>query len=253
MAKYDDRDYISDIVVADPPGTEDINLGDNAIRSIARAIKNAFPNSSGNDAYTGQLSDLDAVVAGTGMPKDSIVAWHGDQTTSPDGPVGWTICDGRARPGGGNAPNVMGRFLIGAQPDTGTGPFYAFAGVTGGNNEIDIRNTNGVLVNFTTQDHTLTADEIGAHTHGMFTTETTNGDAALGSNDTVVYFGDNVGSNRAYKMQPGANNNSTLGRTGTAGSGNAGGHSHTFNIDGSATFTGSNIPAYYAVVYIIKD
>lgn len=74
MAKYDDRNYISDIAVADPPGTEDINLGDNAIRSIARAIKNAFPNSSGNDAFTGQLSDLNSIMAGTGMPKDTMVA-----------------------------------------------------------------------------------------------------------------------------------------------------------------------------------
>lgn len=252
MAKYDDRNYISDIQVADPPGTEDINLGDNAIRSIARALKNAFPNSSGNDAYTGQLSDLDSIIAGTGMPKDSIIAWHGDQVTSPDGPVGWTICDGRARPGGGNAPNILGRFIIGAQPDTGTGPFYAFAGGIGGNNEIDIRQS-GVLVKFTTDGHVLTSDEIGGHSHAMFTTNTTNGDAALGTTDLVAYFGDNVGSNRAYKMQKGNAAQATLGRTGSSGTGSSSAHTHSFSIDGSSTFSGANIPAYFAALYIIKD
>lgn len=253
MAKYDDRNYIGDIVVADPPGTEDINLGDNALRSLARALKNAFPNSSGNDAYTGQLSDLDSIVAGTGMPKDTIVAWHGDQVTSPNGPTGWTICDGRARPGGGTAPDLRGRFLAGAQPDTGTSPFYGFAGAIGGNNEIDIRNVNGVLVEFTTELHTLTADQIGAHDHAMFTSETTNGDTALGTTDHVVYFGDNVGSNRAYKFQPGVAASPTLGRTGSAGTGGNQGHSHRFKIDGSSTFTGANAPAFFAVLYIIKD
>lgn len=253
MAKYDDRNYISDIDVSDPPGTEDINLGDNAIRSLARALKNAFPASSGNDAYTGQLSDLNSLVSGEMLPKDTIVMWAGDQVTLPNGPTGWTICDGRARPGGGNSPDLRGKFVAGAQADDGTEPFYAVVGATGGNNEVDIRNTNGTLITFQTEGHVLTADQIGAHDHAMFTTEVTNGDTALGGQDLVVYFGDNVGSNRAYKMQPGVASSATLGRTGSAGTGSAGSHSHGFKIDGSSTFTGANIPEYYAALYIIKD
>ena len=252
MAKYDDRNYISDIQVADPPGTEDINLGDNCIRSVSRALKNAFPASSGADAYTGQLSDLNGLVAGQMLPKDVVTMWFGDQVTLPDGPADWTICDGRARPGGGFAPDLRGKFVAGAQPDDGVAIFYAFAGALGGNNETDIRQS-GVLVNFSTLDHVLTSDEIGGHSHAMFTTNTTNGDAALGTTDLVAYFGDNVGSNRAYKAQKGNAATATLGRTGSSGTGSSSGHKHQFNIDGSSTFSGSNIPAYFAMLYIIKD
>lgn len=254
MAKYDDRNYIGDIDVADPPGTEDLALGDNLMRSIARAIKNAFPNSTGSDAYTGQLSDLNGLVVSGGVPARSVIMWAGDQVTYPDGPDGWTICDGRARKSGdGNTPDLRAKFIIGAQPADGIQAFTPKVGDTGGSPEIDIRSLYGDLVKFTTDEHVLTEDQIGAHSHAMFTTQTTQGDAALGANDLVAYFGDNVGNNRAYKAQPSNSATATLGKTGAAGSGSNQGHSHTFSIDGSGTLTGANQPPFYALLLIQKD
>ena len=255
MAKYDDRNYIGDIDVSDPPGTEDLALGDNLMRSIARAIKNAFPNSTGADAYTGQLSDLNGLVVTGGTPARSIIMWSGDQVAYPNGPDGWTICDGRARKSGdGNTPDLRQRFIVGAQPDDGVAGFTPYDGDRGGNSEVDIRNIiTGNLVKYTSDEHILTEDQIGAHSHAMFTTQTTQGDTALGTDDLVAYFGDNVGNNRAYKAQPSNSATATLGKTGAAGSGVNQGHSHTFSIDGSSTVTGANNPLYQAVIFIQKD
>lgn len=256
MAKYDDRNYIGDIDVSDPPGTEDINLGDNWMRSIARALKNAFPNSTGNDAYTGTLSQLNGLVAGESIPRDTIVMWVGDQVANPDGPPGWTVCDGRARKDGlgGTAPNLRSRFIIGAKTNATVDPLTHNVGVTGGNANIDIRTSTGALVDFETEEVILTDEHLAAHTHPLFTTETTSGDGgALGVGDLVAYFGDNVGSNRAYKMQASVSATATVGKTGAAGGGAALGHSHTFQIDGTGTDAEANLPPYYAALYIIKD
>jgi microcystin-dependent protein len=253
MAKYDDRDYIGDIVVSDPPGTEDLNLGDNAIRSLARALKNAFPNSTGADAYTGNLSDLNGLVGGAIVPKDCLMQWAGDQTTFPNGPDGWTICDGRLRGDGVTlSPDLRGMFVIGSQPD-GDGGNKPESGDTGGNTEVDIRNSNGSLVVFETEETTLTEAQIGSHSHPMFTTQKTDGDAALGADDLVAYWGFDNSSDLAYKAQPSTFGTATLGKTGPSGAGSAQGHKHSFSIDGSSTNTWANVPPFFAALYIIKD
>lgn len=256
MAKYDDKNWIPDFDPADPPGTEEIALGDNLLRAFTRALQNHFPNVAASDVYTGTLAQLNSIATGEAFPRDSIIMWAGDQTVSPDGPAGWTICDGRARKdgGGGTAPDLTSKFIIGAQPDTGVNIFAPYVGGTGGKSEIDIRKTNGQLVEFTTQSHVLTEDEIAGHTHAMFANDQTNGDGGTpGVDDLVTVFGDNVGSNRAYKMQPSNAGSATVGRTGSAGTGAAVGHSHKFSIDGSSTFTGANLPPYFAAIYLIKD
>lgn len=258
MAKYDDKNWFADLDVSDPPGTEDIALGDNLLRAIARMLKNHFPNVPASDVYTGTLAQLNSIASGEAIPRDTIVAWYGDEGTSPDGPDGWTICDGRPRKdgGGGNAPDLRRQFLIGGQVTGGTELFVGNIGDTGGDSEIDIRDPfTGNLIKFETDDHVLTADEIASHTHPMFTTETTNGDAGTpGVGDKIAVFGDNVGSNRAYKMQPSNFSNATVGQTGApTGSGAALGHSHKFSIDGSNTFTGANLPPFNTVLWIIKD
>lgn len=50
-----------------------------------------------------------SVAGGGAVPSGTIVAFAGPQL-----PAGWTLCDGRATPGGQTTPDLRGRFVMGA-------------------------------------------------------------------------------------------------------------------------------------------
>ena len=62
-----------------------------------------------------------AAATAASFPSGAIVAFSGQV------PPGWTVCDGRMTPTGRPTPDLRGRFLMGADPNTGE------AGQSGGN------------------------------------------------------------------------------------------------------------------------
>lgn len=226
--------WIAELTPTDPLGTEAKSFGDDAIREVKRALTNAFPNSPAGDSYDGTLSQLNDLVDGQTLPFNTIIMWTGNINSSP---TGWTVCDGRSRPGGGNAPDFTTRFPLGADPaDT---VFAPGDGTTGGNSETDIRGLGGSLVQFTTNGHALTPAELpdisGNITAAMAPStqsdDHTRDTFARGSTDGVENLFNNIAS-------LGLNNQA---------------HSHTFTISGSGTTTGSNMPPYIGVYFLIKD
>ncbi|RLC99052.1 MAG: hypothetical protein DRI46_10175 [Chloroflexi bacterium] len=97
--------------------------------------------------------------------------------------------------------------------------------------------------NHGTGSHVLTQAEMPLHGHGMFDSTATNGDGGLpGPFDSVTAFGDNVGNNRAYKMQK-AVGGSSVGTTKGAGSDQSHNHGNT----------GTTTPRYINVITAVKD
>ena len=243
---------IAELVETLPSPTESKSLGDDAIREIKNVLKKSFPFSPVDDKYEGTLAQLTGLAAGQVLPRDMIVMWAGTQLTEADGPVGWTICDGRARKtGGGNAPDLRGLFVMGAQADNGAELFIPKEGDLGGNHEIDIRDiATGNLHSYTTDGTALTAQNLPSHEHGLFVDGNTTGNSALTETSRVSAKADNVGDSKGYYLQP-STNSTDRGKSSSTGSNTA--HTHKFKIDGSSSFTGANIPAYYALIYLIKD
>lgn len=245
MAVYNAK-YIPDMEKANPTPNDPKKEGDDAIREIKDVLQTTFPNFQTGETFDGTTDDLNSLVSAN-LPRDSIVMWVGDQVALPDGPAGWTICDGRPRKsGGGSAPNMAGRFITAAQPDTGTDLFVPYAKETGGNAETVIKDINSDLVELNTQGHALTAQELPPHSHLMYHNDDGT-DGGVSASTNVAAQGASGG--RSYEMTV-SEGNPNVGKSGTGNFSNSG-HSHKFTIETSGT--GSNVPQFYAAVYIIKD
>jgi hypothetical protein len=77
-----------------------------ALLATACSRPAAGPGATGTDAA--------GVGATGGLPSGTIVAFSGAQI-----PSGWTVCDGRATPGGKTTPDLRGRFVMGADQTAG--------------------------------------------------------------------------------------------------------------------------------------
>lgn len=234
-----DANYINELDETTPLGSESKNMGDNAIREIKRVLKTCFPNVTSDDIYGGTLTDLGYAVLGS-IQRNMIIPWAGDYTANPEGPFGYTICDGRARRfGGGFAPDLRGKFLLGSAPTQSMFWPTAGTGNTGGNTETDIRLVSGgTLKAFSVDNTTLTAAQSGlpAHTHTVASHSHTGGN--------------NYESGGDYRSDAAV----TLTTSTNASQNASSGHNHTFTIaQGAAGETLSNVPPYYTVIYIIKD
>jgi hypothetical protein len=238
--------WINELVNTEPPGSESKSFGDDAIREIKRSLTNSFPNVQTGDAYTGTLSQLSDLAAGATLPFNTIISWIGLEA---DVPAGWTICDGRLRPGGGNAPDLRGKFLMGGQAEDATNPhpFLPIVNQLLGNNETVIDEGNGQLVQLETKNTILQEQHLPAHSHGMFKSNGANqGDPQPGTSDEVAGVG--FSGDQGYEMK-GAVGGSSIGVTANSGTGQ--GHSHKFTIE--TTNTGSNVPECLVVLILIKD
>jgi hypothetical protein len=233
--------WINELEDTKPEGNEAKSLGDDALREIKRSLTSTFPNAATGDSYTGTFSQLNDLVAGATVPFNTIVMWIGDWNIVPDS---WTICDGRARPGGGNAPDLRGSFPLGADAgffQSGTWP----TGATGGDSDIKVafQKTNG---------HALTKTELPAHNH--LSMHNAVGAGGTPSNNTQTLSTNRTGSGSDdYAIGPTANGASpaNVGPSSSTGSNSA--HTHDFNIDSSTAPGSANIPPYFALTFLIKD
>lgn len=144
--------FIKDLVVANPSGSDQIAELDNHIRLIKQVLKNSFPNLDA--AVSGNASSLNATV-----PIGGILAYTGSVSVIPAGFVlcagqtGLTRSDGQ---GSINAPDLRHRFIM------GTGEVAAgYVGINSVGGAPS--HTHGISVGGTS----LTVDQLPAHTHGV--------------------------------------------------------------------------------------
>lgn len=134
-----------------------------------------------------------------GLPSGSIIIWSGDSANIPDG---WHVCDGTD-----GTPDLTDKFVLGAGTEHGVGD-------TGGE-----------------EAHTLTVNEIPAHSHQQR--------AAMDATHTAVTgVGDTAGSRKINSIKTDVVEVDTYSPLTTISVG--GGQSH------------NNMPPYYALCYIMK-
>jgi hypothetical protein len=260
-----DANYLDGTDKNNPTGQEPKSLGDDAIREIKRVLQNMFPTVflTPNDSYSGTLAQLSELAASQTFPRDTVVMWAPTatlETSLPDGPDGWTICDGRARKdgGGGIAPDMTNRFILGAKSRSDVSAEHGDANDTGvfkGNNELQVR-TSGVptnsLVSFRTGDTQLDAGDIPNHVHAMFGASLENPGPIPGQ--SIVARGRQNGGDADYQVVE--DSSSILPSVGETGPNNPlsntpSSHNHSFVLNTQNTFC--NISEYYTALYIIKD
>lgn len=165
-------------------------------------------------------SDILAVV----LPTGTIMAWYGTDSTIPSG---WHICDGGTY-GGKASPDLRDRFIIGA------GGSYA-VGATAGPATWDgtVSPTGTVTVTV----HTLTTDELPAHTH------TYEDHIRYGSSYTT---NDYSFPGHVHALSSYSDGSTTIGEQATGG----GSHGHSGSM---ITFNGVDPrPLYHSLYYIMK-
>ena len=230
--------WINELVATTPLGTETKSLGDNAIREIKLALKNTFPNVTSNDAYTGTMSQLNDLVSGQTVPYNTVIMWSGLEANVP---AGWTICDGRARPGGGNAPDLRYKVVMGA--GSPSNPYTLHVGDTGGSYYT-------VVTGQTTDGHALTTSELPAHSHSVFENDSGSWGDTPSSSESVAAAGGGSSSDYWYSIGAGTGT-ANVGKSSTVGGNQA--HTHSITIDDSGGASFSNLPPYYALYFLIKD
>lgn len=209
--------YVNGLVITNPDPFDTKSQGDDHMRLIKRVLKNTFPNITGPITVSQErLNALGAnnILCFPGM----IVMWSG---TIASIPAGWKLCNGVGNISNGTAvPNLTGRFVVHADADSG-GTYNR--GAKGGS----ATHSHSVTV----AGHTLSIDEIPAHTHTL----------------NVQKFSD-----YSYAGLGGEGNGGAIGAPWRSNpvqpTGGGGSHSH-----GASASTGNNIPPFYALAYIIKD
>lgn len=171
-------------------GTLEHLTSNEAVQNVA-ALYNASNLTVTNATISGALTTGTFNLLPTGI----IVAWTGNTP-----PTGWILCDGT-----NNTPDLRGRFIIGA--GDGTGLTSRKIGDKGGEEK-----------------HTLTADEIPAHTHDF------------GGDDGIAGAGYTAISNFNYDADSKGSGNGHRYNSGSVG----GGKSH--NI----------LPPFYSLAFIMK-
>jgi len=230
--------YINSLNAANPASTDGLAQADDHLRLIKSTVKSTFPNLTG--AVTSTQADLNlmtgAAAAGVTatevgyldgvtssiqtqisaiqlVPAGVILLWSGAASAIP---TGWVLCDGN-----NSTPNLTGRFVIGANGDSGTYPI----GRTGGAATV-----------------TLSEAEMPAHTH--VATVTDNGHAHSTGQEFVD---DNEASVNHYVMQGNNENSGTDQTTNVATTG--------ITVSNASTGGGidhENRPPFYALAYIMK-
>jgi hypothetical protein len=127
--------------------------------------------------------------------------------------AGWLLCDGGSDGNGGTVPDLRGRMILGADD-------AHQAGTTGGAN---------------------------THTHGVSTTSgaATLAEWQIASHAHSTTLGNWTGDNQPYYQGAGT----LQGALYTNAAGGSGAHAHSVS---ATTGAASNLPAYYALAYIIK-
>jgi len=220
--------YISDLVSANPPGTDAISQGDDHIRLLKSTIQASFPstltsaaipNISGNGdkllAVNSAGTQTEWVTETPGVPSGCILMWSGAISAIPSG---WVICDGN-----NSTPNLTDRFVIHASADAG--------------DTYDVGDTGGST---TSGSHSLTEAELASHTHTLST------DGA---------HTHTINSNSYASPQSGSPVTTVADWDANVQTGSAGSHTHTVGSTGSGTAHShaNTLPPYYALAFIMKS
>ncbi len=257
-----DGNWINELNEATPLGTEAKQLGDNAVREIKRALKNTFPEAVTDEPLEVPFSELNTL-SSKFIPRNSIIMWHPEVGSSPDGPntAEWTVCDGRARANGGNAPNLVDRFILGGKTSTTASPPTNAnnAGITGGNAEVNIVEFGTATpVDFDSTEVVLTTNQMPSHRHYVVSSSDANSNSPLvpvSNSNAVSYYRDNPSSTEYvdYRLRsPTDGSGADIGRSSSTGGSE--GHSHAFNITAQpGVVTRANMPQYYTLIYLIKE
>jgi microcystin-dependent protein len=250
--------FISDLNPLNPAEGDLAKDGDNHIRFIKAALKQTFPNITGDVTATHnqlnymvgvtspvqtQLSSLQSQISATqSMPSGGIIMWSGSIASIP---AGWFLCNGL-----NGTPNLQDRFVVGA------GSAYA-VGDTGGAATVALTleqtpahthtfsgNTGGQSAD---HNHAGWTDSQGAHTHTAFANRDSGGSSSTARPTTGSPA--LTGSSNLPTDSAGAHTHNV----GTYGSSND--HSHAYS--GTTSWVGSgwgheNRPPYYALAYIMK-
>jgi microcystin-dependent protein len=231
--------YISDLVAANPVGSDPIAYADDHLRLIKATIKNTFPNIKG--AVTATQENLS-----NGSPVGLICMWSGASI-----PAGWTLCNGvtvARSDGTGNItpPDLRDRFIVASGASYGTGA------------------VGGTALNYLSvaqmpaHSHSAWTDTQGLHQHGGSTTGVGDHQHTLPNLGSVQAGSDNGGA--MVPVSTGYGSSRYLSPTDPAG-----GHSHGISTDvqgahahnvgiGSAGSGAAveNRPPFYALAFIMK-
>ena len=192
------------------------------VQAALRAIDSSSADNVAFDVVQGNLGTRTTVGAYLrkevgAVPVGGIIMYSGSVASiHPD----WAICDGT-----NGTPNLVGRFIIAS--DTDTGGDYNI-GDTGGSAD----SAGG-----TTGEHELTIAQMPPHTHQMVLTTWVGADDATGTVDGAI-----LTAGRDYRTGLSTPTGVVLN---AAGSGES--HSHTLEAE-----AGANIPPYYALAYIMR-
>ncbi|HEY0031007.1 MAG TPA: tail fiber protein [Bacteroidia bacterium] len=165
------------------------------------------------------------------LPTGAIIMWSGSAI-----PAGWALCDGGSYTkmdgtGSVTTPNLMDRFIVGADLTGGTGAAvgsYAIAN-TGGENTHILTNAE-----MPSHNHTGFTSTTGSHDHGGFTGDA--GYAASSTDPAVSWTTTNVADDSGT-------HNHTIAPDGD--------HQHTIPLQGGG-IAHENRPPFYALAYIYK-
>ena len=238
--------YLSDLVSANPPGTDPLSQADNHIRLIKGVLKNTFPNLNASCSATPlQLN-------GYFVPQGAIVMWSG--TTAP---TGWALCDGGTyskSDGSGSVvtPNLTDKFII----CKGTNA----VGSTGGSSSVT------PTITVTNASYTLTTADLPSHTHTATVTDPTHSHTLSdpGHSHTYSLPGSNSNAAGLYGNTSGSPSTVSTGSASTgitvassstgisvtnASTGGGGGHTHANTAVCSSVAT---VPPFYALAFIYK-
>jgi hypothetical protein len=167
------------------------------------------------------------------IPTGIISLWYGSVASVPSG---WYLCDGN-----NGTPDLRDRFIVGA------GSTYAVA-ATGGSASVTPAGTISGTVGGTS----LTEAQMPKHYHRYVTGALTGGTYPNNPeiNQNAVFFG-GTPDDAAYEYNTySAGGDAASGGTGT-GTSNGDSHTHSFSGTFSGT-SGTNLPPYYALAYIMK-
>jgi microcystin-dependent protein len=231
--------YISDLVAANPVGSDPIAFADDHLRLIKNTLKNTFVNVKGAVSATHEnLSN--------GTPVGLIAMWSGGTL-----PAGWVLCNGQTvakADGSGNitTPDLRDRFVVGTGGSYGVGNIGGAAVVALTWDQMPAHN------------HAANTDAQGSHAHTGSTGWVGDHQHTLPNLGSVQAGGDNGGAN--VPVNTGYASGRYMSPTDPAG-----GHNHTFTTDAvgnhsHAVFVGNagssaaheNRPPYYALAFIMK-
>lgn len=248
--------YISDLNVANPPGSDPVGQADDHIRLLKSVLKSTFPN------ITGPVSATQAQLNYGQVPTGGVIMWSGSAASVP---TGYALCDGGtyARSDGtGNivAPDLRGSFIRSSGASTASPSASPTIGSTGGassatpaitvsNEAVALTQAQLPSYNLTVTDpghtHVATVNDPG-HNHSYTAQSTVNNGYSPGG---PIQAGTTSGTTGNKMTGVTVSNDSTT--TGISVASGGSGLTHVHNNTATSSSI-SLLPPYYVLAFILK-